>query len=437
MAENRASDGRGGVPGPGLPSGDATPSETGRPVAELLVRGASVVVTCDGSGEDRLGRVPGAAVAVSAGRVLAVGPEREIRARFDAERAEVVDADGGVVAPGFVDAHTHLVFGGSRAAEYASRLTRTREETEALGIPTGILATVRATREARPEELEHAARGRLDAMLAHGTTTAESKSGYGLDTETEIALLEVNRRLDEEHPVDLVSTFMGAHDVPPGRKRADYVDEVVREQVPEVARRGLARFNDVFCDEGWFTPEEARRILEAGRDAGLGPKIHAEQYAWTGGAAVAAELGCVSADHLNFATDADLARLAGAGVAAVLMPLIDFAVRHPRPIDARRWIDAGLTVALGTDLCPGGHAVSMPLAIQFACRGNGLSPSEALLAATIGAAAACGVTDRGALRPGALADIGVWNVGSVEEMVYRIGWNPVRRVIKRGKVVIG
>lgn len=411
--------------------------DSSRPVADLVVRGASEVLACDGTGEDGLGRLRGGAVAVAAGRVLAVGPETELRARCDLARAEVVEADGGVVAPGFVDAHTHLVFGGSRAEEYASRLTRTREETEALGIPTGIPATVRATREASAEELERAARERLDQMLAHGTTTAESKSGYGLDTESEIALLEVNRRLDASHPVDLVSTFMGAHDVPPGRDRASYVDEVVREQIPEVARRGLARFNDVFCDEGWFTPAEARRILEAGRDAALAPKIHAEQYARTGGATVAAEIACVSADHLNFATDEDLARLAGAGVVAVLMPLIDFAVRHPRPIDARRWVEAGLAIALGTDLCPGGYAVSMPLALQFACRGNGLSPAEALLAATSGAAAACGLEDRGALRPGAQADILVWNVASLEEMVYRIGWNPVRRVIKRGKVVSG
>lgn len=412
-------------------------ADAGRPLAELWVRGASEVVTCDGTGDDGLGRIPGGAVAVAAGRILAVGPEAELRARLDVSRAEVVEAAGCVVAPGFVDAHTHLVFGGSRAREYASRLTRTRAETEALGIPTGILATVAATREASAEELDGAARERLDAMLAHGTTTAESKSGYGLDTEHEIAILEVNRRLDASHPVDLVSTFMGAHDVPPGQGRARYVDEVVTEQIPEVASRGLARFNDVFCEEGWFTPEESRRILSAGIDAGMAPKIHAEQYARTGGAALAAELACASADHLNFATAADLAALAEAGVAAVLMPLIDFAVRHPRPIDARRWVESGLRVAIGTDLCPGGYAVSMPLAVQFACRGNGLSPGEALRAATAGAASACGLDDRGVLRPGALADLAVWNVPSVEEMVYRIGSNPVRRVVKGGKVVIG
>ncbi len=402
----------------------------------LLVLGASEVLTCAGGAGGPAGRLAGAAVAIEGERIVRVGTEAEARAALGPAPREV-DADGGVVAPGFVDAHTHLVFGGTRAREYASRLTRSRPDTEALGIPTGILATVDATRSATAAELERSARERLDEMLACGSTTVESKSGYGLSTRDEIRLLEVGARLDGSHPVDLVSTFMGAHDVPPATDRERYVREVITEQIPEVARLGLARFNDVFCDDGWFTPDEARAILVAGLEAGLAPKIHAEQYARTGGASVAAGLDCVSADHLNFATDADLAELAEAGVTAVLMPLIDFAVRHPRPIRARRWVAAGLRLALGTDLCPGGYAVSMPLAIQFACRGNGLTPEEALLAATAGSAAACGLEDRGALRTGLLADLTVWDVPSLEEMVYRIGHNPVRQVIKRGKVVIG
>lgn len=413
-------------------------NEPNLPVADLLIRGASELLTCDQSaGVGPEGRVPRGAVAIGAERILAVGSEATVEAAVDAEDAHVIDAGGGVVAPGFVDAHTHLVFGGSRALEYASRLTRTRNETIALGIPVGILATVEATRAAAEEELTAAARPRLDEMLRHGTTTVESKSGYGLSTADELKLLRVNRRLDGEHPLDLVSTFMGAHDVPPELDRADYVDRVVAEQIPEVARLGLATFCDVFCDEGWFTPGDARRVLEAGIEAGLAPKIHAEQYARTGGARLAAELGCVSADHLNFASRADLEALAAADVVAVLMPLIDFAVSHPRPIAAREWLKAGLTVALGTDLCPGGYAVSMPLALQFAGRGNGLSPGEAIRAATAGAAAACGLTDRGRIAPGALADLQVWNVESLEEMVYRIGHNPVQTVIKRGKVVHG
>lgn len=409
------------------------------PTADLLVSGASELLTCAGdSGPGTgLGRIPGGVVAIVEDRVIAVGPESEVRRAVILEGARVLDAEGGVVAPGFVDAHTHLVFGGTRMREYASRLTRTREETEALGIPVGILATVEATRRASREELAEAARPRLDEMLAHGATTVESKSGYGLTTADEIKLLEVNRLLDADHPMDLVSTFMGAHDIPPGRSRERYVDEVVAEQIPEVARLELARFCDVFCDGGWFTPEDAVRVLEAGAEAGMAPKIHAEQYTRTGGAAVAAGLGCTSADHLNYATQADLEALAEAGVTAVLMPLIDFAVKHPRPIDARRWKEAALTVGLGTDLCPGGYAASMPLAVQFACRVNGLSPEEAFVAATKGAATACGLFDRGRLETGALADLQLWDVTSLEEMVYRIGHNPVRTVIKRGKVVHG
>jgi imidazolonepropionase len=404
---------------------------------DLLVVGASEVLTCDGSGDEGIGRVAGGVVAVRDDTVVAVGPESEVRSAVDLTGARVIDASGGVVAPGFVDAHTHLVFGGSRVREYASRLTRTKEQTIALGIPVGILATVEATRSATTDDLAAAAVPRLDEMLAHGTTTVESKSGYGLTVADEIKLLEVNRLLDRSHPVQLVSTYMGAHDVPPEMDRSTYVEQVVSEQIPEVAEQGLAEFCDVFCDEGYFTSHDSRRVLEAGLDAGLAPKIHAEQYARTGGALLAAELGCTSADHLNFARADDLEALARAGVTAVLMPLIDFAVRHPKPIDASSWHEAGLTVALGTDMCPGGYAASMPLAMQFACRGNGLSSEQALLAATVGAAQACGLGGYGKLTSGAVADLQIWNVGTLDEMVYRTGHNPVRQVIKRGKVVHG
>lgn len=404
---------------------------------DLFVANASEVLTCAGTATGDIGRIAGGAVAVGGGRVIAVGPEAELRSTLDTSVARVIDARGCAVAPGFVDSHTHLVFGGSRVREYASRLTRTREETIALGIPVGILATVEATRAATRDELVEAAIPRLDEMLAHGTTTVESKSGYGLTTTDEVKLLEVNRLLGDGHPVEIVSTFMGAHDVPIGMDRSVYVDQVVQEQIPEVARTGLASFCDVFCEDGFFTVQDARRVLEAGMAAGLTPKIHAEQYARTGGALLAAELGCASADHLNFAEAEDLAALAESGVAAVLMPLIDFAVRHPNSIDAGCWVKSGITIALGTDMCPGGYAASMPLAIQFACRGNGLSPEQALVAATRGAARACGLAEHGRLSKGAIADLQIWDVASLEEMVYRTGHNPVRQVIKRGKVVYG
>jgi imidazolonepropionase len=412
---------------------------SGRPAADLLVIGASEVLTCTGptDGADAgVGRIRGGAVAVGYGKIVATGSETEVREACDCSVAGLVDARGGVVAPGFVDAHTHLVFGGSRVLEYAARLTRSREAVAALGIPTGIMATVAMTRSEDPDALFAAAAPRLDEMLAHGTTTAESKSGYGLDPDSELKLLEVNRRLDGAHEIDLVSTFMGAHDFPADVPRDAYVDQVIDEMIPRVAEEGLARFCDVFCDEGYYTVEQSRRILEAGRAAGLAPKIHADQYADVGGADLAAELGVASADHLNFTGPTGLRHMAEAGVTAVLMPLIDFAVGHPRPIRARDWVEAGLPIALGTDLCPGGYSVSMPLAIQFACRVNGLSPEEAMVAATAGSARASGLTDRGTLEAGMLADLQVWDVPTLEDMVYRTGHNPVRTVIKNGKVVV-
>jgi imidazolonepropionase len=406
------------------------------PRADLVVVGASEVLMCAESSATGSERIAGGSVAMADGRILAVGPRDEIGAVVDLAGAMVLDAAGGVVAPGFIDAHTHLVFGGSRAREYAARLTRSREEVVASGIPTGIMATVSMTRSEGVEALLDAALERVSAMLAHGTTTVESKSGYGLDTPSELKLLEVNRLLDEAQPVDLVSTFMGAHDFPPELSREQYVDHVIDEMIPRFADAGLARFCDVFCDDGYYTVDQSRRILEAGIAAGLAPKIHADQYSDLGGADLAAELAMVSADHLNFTPIDGLRRMAEAGVTAVLMPLIDFAVQHPRPIRARDWVEAGLSIAIGTDLCPGGYAVSMPLAIQFACRWNGLSPDEALHAATAGSARACGLDDRGTLKTGALADLQVWDVPTLEDMVYRIGHNPVRTVIKRGKVVV-
>jgi imidazolonepropionase len=407
-----------------------------RPAADLLVTGAAEVITCAGPPEDPLGSISNAAVAVAGETILAVGPEDDVRRAVDWSAGSVVDAAAGIVAPGFVDAHTHLVFGGSRVREYAARLTRSRKEVEALGIPTGIMSTVSMTRSEDAEALTAAGVGRLDGMLHHGTTTAESKSGYGLTLEDELKLLDVNRRLQDSHCVDLVSTFMGAHDFPPELSRERYMDLVVEEMIPAVAEAQLASFCDVFCDEGYYTVEQSRRILEAGMEMGLAPRIHADQYAALGGAELAAELGAVSADHLNFASAEGLAAMAGAGVTGVLLPLIDFAVRHPRPIDARRWVEAGLPIALGTDLCPGCYAVSMQLTMQFACRASGLSPEQALLAATAGAARACGLYDRGTLAEGMLADLQVWAIPTFEDLVYRIGVNAVERVIKRGKVVV-
>ncbi len=404
--------------------------------ADLLITGASEVVTCLSSPDDPSGRVRSAVVATGGETILAVGPEAEVLEAIDCSSAVRLDAAGGVVAPGFVDCHTHLVFGGSRSQEYAARLTHSAAAVREMAIPSGIAATVAMTRAASPAELVESASVRLAEMLRHGTTTAESKTGYGLTLPEELKLLEANRRLDADQPVDVVSTFMGAHDFPPEMSADRYVDHVIQDMIPAVAESGLAEFNDVFLDDGYYTVPQARRILEAGTAAGLPAKIHTEQYSAVGGGDMAAEIGVVSADHLNYSSPATLEALGRSGSVGVITPLLDFAVGHPQPASARVVLDAGLTLAQATDLCPGCYAVSMHLAVQVACRTSGISGSAAVRAAPAGAAAALGLEDRGRLVPGMLADIQIWSVPSLEDVAYRLGHNATSAVIKRGKVEV-
>ncbi len=290
------------------------------------------------------------------------------------------------------------------------------------------------TRAASTDELVASGAARLRSMFHHGTTTVEIKSGYGLTLADEIRMLVAGRRLGEMGPIDVVNTFLGAHDFPPEMSRDRYIALVTEEMIPEVAARGLAEFCDVYCDDGYYTVAESRRILEAGCAAGLRPKIHTDAYSDIGGAALAAELGVVSADHLNYTGSEAARRLAEAGVIGVVMPALDWAVAHSRPFDARMLLGQGLTLALATDLCPACWAESLQFVMQLACRLYRFSPEEALLAATIGGALALGLADRGTLEPGKLADIQVWDVPTLEDVIYRLGNNAVVAVVKRGRV---
>jgi len=407
----------------------------GRPRADLVLAGAAEVLTCVPEGDDLVGRRPGAEIAIAGERIIALGSHAEVARQVDTTGSKVLDVAGQIVAPGFVDCHTHLVFGGSRVQEYAARLTMGASQVRRLGIPSGIQATVAMTRAESVDSLTASATQRVERMFRHGTTTLESKSGYGLSLAVEIKQLEVNQRLQAGQPVDVVSTFLGAHDLPPDLPRPKYVELVIKEMIPRVAELGLAEFCDVYCDRGYFTAEESRSILEAGLRAGLRPKIHVDAYADIGGAAVAAELAVVSADHLNYTDRASLRRLAEAGVTGVAMPGLDFAVRHPRPVDVRAILAEGVTLALATDLCPACWLESMQLVMQLACRLHRLAPAEALFAATSGAAHALGLQgDRGSLEPGKLADLQVWDLPTFEDVVYRLGHNAVTTVVKRGNV---
>ena len=380
-----------------------------------------------------------AAVAAWHGRIVYVGPDAGLEAAVElAPGATVLDADGAAVVPGFVDAHTHLCFAGNRDEEIRRRLAGASYR-EIVAAGGGIVRTMQATREAPRDRLVAAIRSRLDEMLVQGTTTAEVKSGYGLETGAELRSLEAIRDAGASHPVSVVPTFLGAHEVPPEHRgdRRRYLDLLTGEMIPEVARRGLAGFCDVFCEEGVFTVEESRRILGAARDRGLKLKIHADELTWTGGAELAGELGARSADHLVHVSEAGIQALAAASCTATLLPSAAFYLRLGRAAPARALVEGGVAVALATDANPGGGlSPSMPFAMTVACFTMGLSLEEALAAATINAACSLDAQDEvGSIEPGKSADLVVLRSGRLLDLL-RVGVTAIRAVVKSGAVVV-
>jgi imidazolonepropionase len=401
-------------------------------MSDLLLTNIGQLVTNDPDRDGLLGIVDAAAVAITDGSIVWVGGEAQLPP--DYLDLPIHDASGAAVVPGFVDAHTHIVFAGDRSEEFARRLAgETYEEILAAG--GGILSTVEATRAASGTELFAEAAARASRMLASGTTTVEVKSGYGLDVDTEAKQLGVAARLDAELPIDVVPTFLGAHVVPAeyrGR-RDEYVDLVCTWMMEACAP--LATFCDVFCDEAAFTVDETRRILEAAAERGLALRVHADQLGRVGAAELAAELTAASADHLDHATPEDLAELRNAGTVAVLLPGVSFSMRLPYP-DGRATWDSGVTVALATDCNPGTAWIeTMPFVIALASLHMGLTPEESLWAATRGAAESLLLTDRGHIIPGALGDLVVLDAPSYLHIPYRPDSEIVASVIKRGAIV--
>ncbi len=414
----------------------------------LLIRHASQLVTLKGSSDapltgkamEALHIIEDGSVWIEEGIIQSVGTDREIAEKYGSrlEEARVIDATGRLVTPGLVDPHTHLVYAGSRENEFEMRL-KGATYMEIMNAGGGIHATTAATQKATHEQLYEESRKRLDLFLRHGVTTVEAKSGYGLTLEHELKQLEVARELNRNHPVDVVSTFMGAHAVPVAyRERPDdFVERVIREMIPEVARRKLAEFNDVFCEKGVFTPEQSRRILEAGKEWGLLPKIHADEIEPYGGAELAAEVGAVSADHLLKASERGIRALAEKGVVAVLLPGTAFFMMA-ESADGRRMIDAGVPVALSTDCNPGSSpTVSMPLIMNLGCLKMGMTPAEVLTAATINAAHAIRRgREIGSIEEGKKADLVLFDVPNYMSLQYAFGVNHVHTVIKGGEVVL-
>ena len=410
--------------------------------ADLVVAGASKLLTLAtgepgpaiGAAMSDLGIIEDGAVAIRDGRIVAVGTSAEIRGRFEA--AETVDATGRVVMPGFVDPHTHLVFPATREDEFEMRcLGKTYEEIAKAG--GGIRNSARRMREASREDLLERARRLRRSALLHGTTTIEVKSGYGLETAAEILMLEVAGELDDRG--DVVRTFLGAHEVPDEYRdnRAEYLRIVIEEMIPTVAERGLARFCDVFCEKGVFSIEDSRRLLLAAREAGLEPKLHADELHPLGGAELAAELSAASADHLIRISDRGIASLAESGVPAVLLPGTSFFLGMKAFAPGRRMIDEGVVTALATDCNPGSSMTeNMQFVLTAACLAYGMTPAEAITAATRNAATAILMDHEvGSLREGMRADLLVLDVPRYRVLPYHHGVNHVETVIHHGEVV--
>jgi imidazolonepropionase len=438
---------------------------TGEPTPGILIVGAREVATLAGGvrrGADQadVGRLaaddpasPDApAVAVWEGRIAAVGSRSAVDATLAADglplaRFARLDAAGGAITPGLIDPHTHLLFAGSREDELVLR-QQGASYLEILAAGGGILSTVAATRAASEAALLTHGRRWLDEMLTHGATTVEAKSGYGLDLETELRLIDVAYRLGREGPIDVVPTWLGAHAVPPEfRSRPDgteaYVRHLLEEQLPGVAAHGRARFADVFCEEGVFSADQSRRILEAARGFGLLPRLHADELTPSGGAELAAELGAASADHLATPSLDGIAAMAAAAesgdpVVATLLPVTTWFLMKDHHAPARAFIEAGVPVAIGTDFNPGTSPTpNLTLAMSFACINLAMSPDEVLAAVTINAARALAIEDEtGSIEVGKAADLVIWRVPTTARIPYHPGADLVRTVIKRGRVVL-
>lgn len=390
-----------------------------------------------GAAPDGYGTIRDAAVALANGKIAWIGPRSEMPAEEARATKHVHDGAGAWVTPGLVDCHTHLVFGGDRAHEFELRLNGASYE-EIARAGGGIRSTVAATRTEGEDQLFAAAVPRLRRLVAEGVTTVEIKSGYGLDTASEAKMLRVARRLGRELPVDVATTFLGAHALPPefeGRQGA-YVDLVCEEMLPRIAQDKLADATDVFCEKIAFTPAETERVFAASAKAGIPLKLHADQLSDLGGAALAAKHKALSADHLEYTSDAGCAAMAKAGTVAVLLPGAFFVLRETKlpPVAALR--QHGVPIAIASDCNPGSSpALSLLLMLNMACTLFRLTPAEALAGVTRNAARALGLADRGTLEVGKRADLALWRIGRPAELSYWLGGNPCVGVVRRGASV--
>jgi imidazolonepropionase len=402
---------------------------------DILIKNANELITLKGSNKPRTKKQMGnlriikkGSIAIKNGKIIDIGKNLKYKAE------KIIDANGKTVMPGFVDPHTHLVFAGSREFELDWKL-KGLSYMNILKKGGGITYTVNKTRNATNKKLLDESKKRLDKMLHYGTTSCEAKSGYGLNTETELKILKVNKKLSETHPIDIVSTFLGAHAVPKDSNAEEYTKIVIDEMIPKVAK--YAKFCDVFCEKGVFTPAQSKKILLTGKKHGLTPKIHADEIVNTGGAALAAEVGAISADHLLMSSHDDLKKMAQKGVIGVMLPGTPFSLMMKDYANARKMIDMGIPVALATDLNPNCYIENMQFIIQLACFNMKMTPAEALCASTFNAACAIGKNNSiGSIENGKQADILVLDCPNHLWIPYHFGVNLVETVVKKGIILL-
>jgi imidazolonepropionase len=411
---------------------------------QLLISNLKQLVTVRSDGQPfkagremrNLGIMENASVLVENGIITWIGNAADFTNTLEPD-ADTIDGSSYVALPGFVDSHTHAVFGGSRENEFALRAEgKTYQEIAAQG--GGILSSVNATRAATRKELRKAASKRLDAMMQHGTTSVEIKSGYALSEEGEIKMLEAITELANEHFMTIRSTFLGAHALPPEyrERRTEYIDLLCNRMLPHIAKRKLAQFCDVFCEIGYYSVDESRRILGQAKSLGLGLKLHSDEFNSIGGTQLAAELHALSVDHLEHVSDDAIALLRGSGTVAVLLPGVSFFLRNPYA-PARTLIDAGIPVAIASDFNPGScMSFSMPMMMTIACTQMSMTPEEAITASTLNGAAAMGISDQfGSIEIGKRADIILYEIPNYRYLPYHFGTNLASKIIKNGTIL--
>ncbi len=411
---------------------------------ELLIQNAAELVTVSASGKRvKIGSemrdlrvIEHGSIFVKEGLIEWVGREAD-RTIEPAAEATILDASEKVVMPGFVDSHTHLVFAGSRENEFALRAEgKTYQEIAQAG--GGIWSTVKEVRRATKKELKRAAEKRLDEMMKHGTTTVEIKSGYGLDMDNEIKMLEVMSDLEKEHYMTVVPTFLGAHAIPPefGNNSGAYVRFLLDKLIPYVGRKHLAKFSDVFCEQGYFNALQGEHLLNEAKKLGMRPKVHADELSACGGAELAAKVGAISADHLEYVSSTGIDALRESEIVATLLPGVSFSLGY-QFAPARKLIDAGVPVALASDFNPGScMSFSMPMMMTIACTQMKMTPEETITASTLNGAAALGLSDKlGSIEVGKLADIAIYDIPNYRYLPYHFGTNFLRTVIKRGVIL--